>query len=123
MRQSRANLVVSILAVLTLGWGVAGIGCSSASSEAQCFATISTVAHSVDLGMRVAGDLYRSGKITEVQKNKAIALYDKYQHAGIVIAIGCRGIGDQASADKLSEDARQAALELLAFINALKKGA
>lgn len=95
-RVSRGGrLYAGALAVLL----VALSGCTGVTPQQYCYVVSATAVHSVDLGMTVAGDLYRAGKITDAQKAKITAPYDKYQPIAVAVVTACKAVNSQAAAD------------------------
>ena len=85
------------------------LGCTGVPAPTYCYNVASATVHSVDIGMSVAGDLYRSGKITEAQKMKLIASHDIYRPAAQAVVAGCKAVGSQGDADKQIALIREAA--------------
>jgi hypothetical protein len=85
------------LAVLSLVVTLAA--CAGVTPQQYCYMVSAATVHSVDLGMNVAGDLYRAGKITDAQKAKITAPYDKYQPIAVAVVTACKAVDTQAAAD------------------------
>ena len=85
--------LVLLVAVLALA------GCRGVTPQQYCYVVSATAVHSVDLGMNVAGDLYRAGKLTDAQKAKIIAPYDVYQPIAVAVVTACKAVNSQAAAD------------------------
>ncbi len=74
-------------------------GCTGVTPQQYCYVVSATAVHSVDLGMNVAGDLYRAGKLNDAQKAKITAPYDKYQPIAVAVVTACKAVNSQAAAD------------------------
>ena len=97
----RARLAVLLVAVLALG------GCISAPT--YCYVATAGTVRAVDLGMSVAGDLYRVDKITEAQKDKLVAVHNVYRPIAKAAVDGCKVVENQGQADVQIDLIRKAA--------------
>lgn len=97
--------------------------CAPAPPWVQAYKALDATATSVDVGMRVAGDLYRAGKIDDREKGQILAAYSTYQQAART-AYGAVKAWNDAKAgqpsDRVMADVRIAADGLLALIESLK---
>lgn len=75
------------------------VGCAGVTPQQYCYTVSAATVHSVDLGMSVAGDLYRAGKVTEEQKTKVVKVYDVYQPIATAVVTACKTVTTQADAD------------------------
>lgn len=98
-----------VLLVLLLGLA----GCSGVPAPTYCYQATAGTIHAVDLGMRVAGDLYASGKLTEEQKTQLVSVHDVYRPAAKAAVDGCKAVQSQGDADKQIELLRSAADRIL----------
>ncbi len=75
------------------------VGCAGVTPKQYCYTASATVVHSVDLGMNVAGDLYRLGKITDAQKATVVKAYDVYQPVAVAVVTACKAVGTVEDAE------------------------
>lgn len=94
LRGRRAPAALAVISIVLLAAGCAGV-----TPQQYCYMVSAATVHSVDLGMNVAGDLYRAGKITDAQKAKITAPYDKYQPIAVAVVTACKAVSTQADAD------------------------
>lgn len=108
-------LLSRALPALLLVLLVAATGCKTGgvTAETYCYQVTGAVVHTVDTGMSIAGDLYRSGRLTEAQKGKLIAAHDVYRPAAQAAVAGCKAVGSQDDADKMVRQIKQAADKIL----------
>ena len=92
---------------------VVAAGCSYVPAPTYCYQVSAGIVHTVDTGMTVAGDLYRDGKISEVQKNKLVAAHNIYRPAAQTIVAGCKAVDSQGDADKLVANLKIASDKLI----------
>jgi len=105
-RRLAAPLVV-LLALLA-------IGCkSTVSTEVYCYRVTGATVHAVDVGMRVAGDLYSAGAISDAQKAALISAHDIYRPAAQAAVAGCKAVGSQKDADRMITQIKIAADKVL----------
>lgn len=76
-------------------------GCGVPASQ-YCYTAASATIHAVDIGMNVAGDLYREGKINETVKAKLVAAHDVYRPVAKGVVDGCRVL--KTSEDKQADE-------------------
>ncbi len=88
----------ALLAVLVLALA----GCGVPASQ-YCYTAASATIHAVDIGMGVAGDLYRQGKLKPEVKDKLVAAHDVYRPTAKAVVDGCRVLKahEQKDADEL----------------------
>lgn len=113
------RLLSTILAVLL--WSAA---CAPAPPWVQSYKVLDTTATSVDTAMKVAGDLYRAGKITEAQKVQILTAYDTYQRAARTAYGAVKAWNDAkagAPSDQVMADVRTAADGLVSLIEILRR--
>lgn len=98
--------------------------CAPAPPWVQAYKTLDATAVSVDTAMKVAGDLYRAGKITDAQKAQILTAYDTYQRAAKTaygaVKAGHDAKGGQPS-DQVMADVRIAADGLVSLIEILRR--
>lgn len=87
------RLAVLIVAALCV------VGCSGVTPQQLCYTVSASTVHSVDLGMRVAGDLYAVGKLTDAQKATIVRAYDVYQPIAVGVVTACKAVNTQAEAE------------------------
>ena len=75
------------------------VGCAGVTPQQLCYTASAATVHSVDLGMTVAGDLYRAGKLSDAQKAKIVAVYDVYQPVAVGVVTACKAVSTQADAE------------------------
>jgi len=68
------NRIVALALSLLLS-----IGCVTTSAPVSAFKVIDSTARAVDVSMRIAGDLYGNGYITEEQKTDIVKAYEVYR--------------------------------------------
>jgi len=97
--------------------------CAPAPAWVQAYKTLDGVAITVDTSMKVAGDLYRAGKITDVQKEQILNAYDVYQRAARTAYGAVKAWNDGKAGqppDRVMEDVRVAADGLVSLIERLR---
>lgn len=96
------------------------VGCGAPASR-YCFLVSDGVVRSVDLGMQVAGDLYKSGHLSEAVKAKLIASHDTYRPIASAVVAGCKVLDDSEvkKADELISKMNAAAGPLLADLKGI----
>jgi hypothetical protein len=99
MRQAPLRGRRSLPALAVLSLVIALAACAGVTPQQYCYMVSAATVHSVDLGMNVAGDLYRAGKLTDAQKLKITAPYDKYQPIAVAVVTACKAVNTQAEAD------------------------
>lgn len=77
------------------------VGCTGVPAPTACYQIVGATVHSVDVGMTVAGDLYRAGKLTDAQKAKLVAAHDVYRPAAQAAVAGCKVVQAQGDIDKV----------------------
>ena len=115
----RGHRSAATLAVLSLV--VMSLGCITA--QQYCYVATAGTVRAVDLGMSVAGDLYREGKVTEAQKVKLVAAHDVYRPIAKAAVDGCQAVNKQGEADVQIDLIRKAAdhvIEALVVSGVLK---
>lgn len=100
-RSSLPALAVFSLAILLVGCGV--------KAPVYCYQVASATIHGVDTGMKVAGDLYREGLISEKSKASLVAAHDVYRPAAQAAVAGCKVVGSQGEADVVVKQLQVAA--------------
>lgn len=85
---------------LALFLALAAVGCQGVAPQTVCYIGTSAVVHSVDTGMSVAGDLYRAGRLSDVQKAKLVAAHDVYRPSAQAVVAGCKAVDTQGDAEK-----------------------
>lgn len=117
-RVVRPTLLAIVVMVL------AAYSCAEAPPPVQAAKALSVTATSVDTAMKVAGDLYRAGKITDAQKAQILTAYDTYQRAAKT-AYGAVKAWHDAKAgqpsDQVMADVRIAADGLVSLIEILRR--
>lgn len=105
--------LVALLALSLAGCGV--------PASRYCYLVSDGVVRSVDLGMQVAGDLYRSGHLSEAAKAKLIASHDTYRPIASAVVAGCKVLDDSEveKADELITKMNAAANPLLADLKVI----
>jgi hypothetical protein len=91
----------------------AGCKTGGVTAETYCYQVTGAVVHTVDTGMTVAGDLYRTGRLTEAQKGRLVAAHDIYRPAAQAAVAGCKAVGSQQDADKMVKQIKKAADKIL----------
>lgn len=90
----RVAAVGAVLFALSL------VGCQGVPPQTVCYIGTSAVVHSVDVGMGVAGDLYRAGKVSESAKARLVAAHDVYRPAAQAAVAGCKAVNTQGDAER-----------------------
>src|SRR5512135_3267886 len=86
---------------------------SGITPQRYCYTICATTVHSVDLGMKVAGDLYRAGKLSDATKDKLIAAHDVYRPLAEAAVTGCEAVTTQAAADEQAKKIQAAGDEMI----------
>ena len=92
---------------------VFAVGCSGVPAPTVCYQVTGATVHAVDTGMRVAGNLYRDGKLSEDAKAKLIAAHDVYRPAAQAAVAGCKVVQNQGDIDKVVANLKTASDKLL----------
>lgn len=99
------------------------VSCAPAPPPVQAAKALQTTAVSVDTAMKVAGDLYRSGVISDPQKAQVLAAYSKYQQAARLAYAGIKVWNDTADGRPVDlKDVTTAANAILELVNSFQKG-
>lgn len=99
----RLALFSTVLLALVLA------ACTGVPAPTYCYTATAATVHAVDTGMSVAGDLYRAGKLTDVQKTKLVAAHDVYRPAAQAAVAACKAVGSQGDADAVIANIKLAA--------------
>ena len=102
--------LILLVAVLAL------VGCTGVPAPTYCFQVASATIHTVDLGMNVAGDLYRDKVINDDVKGTLVAAHNVYRPAAQAAVAACKAVQDQGSADKVVADLQTAADRIIAAL-------
>lgn len=89
------------------------VGCSGVPAPVACYQIVGATVHTVDVGMTVAGDLYRDGKLSESQKAKLVAAHNVYRPAAQTAVAGCKVVQAQGDIDKVVSQLHVASDKLL----------
>jgi len=91
------------------------VGCKSTGvpPETYCYRVTGAVVTTIDSGMKVAGDLYRDGRLSETQKAKLVAAHNVYRPAAQAAVAGCKAVGSQKDADEMVKRIKEAADKIL----------
>jgi len=123
MRQHRVSIG---LTVVLASWCLLAFSCANFTRDA--YRTLTLGQQSYDATLSAMGDLYREGKVTETQKDKAIELGRAYKlaHNGAVEALTVyeeQGGSDNKDAYlKAAEAASKALANLLAYCRGILEG-
>lgn len=106
----RTRLALLLVAVFAL------VGCTGVEPPVYCYQIAAATVHGVDTGMKVAGDLYREGLISEKSKATLVAAHDVYRPAAQTAVAACKVVGSQGDADKIVAQLQVAADRLYATL-------
>jgi hypothetical protein len=95
----RRGVIAPIVVLLTVASLFSACGVPAST---YCYVASSATVKAVDIGMGVAGDLYKQGKVSEAAKVKLVAAHDVYRPVAKTVVDGCRALGDneQGKADE-----------------------
>lgn len=109
---------------LLLGLMLWVAACAPAPPHVQAYKVLDATATTVDTSMKVAGDLYRAGKITDAQKAQILVAYETYQRAAKTAYGAVKAWNDAkagAPSDQVMADVRTAADGLVSLIEILRR--
>ena len=91
-------------------------GCTGVKPSVYCYQISAATVHGVDTGMKVAGDLYREGLISEKSKATLVAAHDVYRPAAQTAVAACKVVSSQGDADVIVAQLQIAADRLYATL-------
>lgn len=117
IRADRVSVLILLLVV-----SLAAPSCAPAPPPVQAAKALSVTATSVDMTMKVAGDLYRQGIINDPQKHRILAAYSTYQNAARTAYAAVRVWNQSAEGKPIDlDEVQRAANALIALVAEFQK--
>jgi hypothetical protein len=91
------------------------LGCKGVPARTYCYQVSDGIVRTVDLGMRVAGDLHRAGHLSDVVVDRLVSSHDVYRPVAVAVVSGCKALpyDDTEEAEALIAKLRAASAGLL----------